>query len=67
MQTLLTSWNHIQPINNYMIIPIFYNLIQIKVFRLFSVSRLKFEAVCATDRLPKESLESILMALDDEK
>ncbi|XP_070689889.1 histone-lysine N-methyltransferase EHMT1a isoform X2 [Pempheris klunzingeri] len=31
-----------------------------------SPSRLKGEAVCAADRLPKESLESILMALDDE-
>ncbi|XP_073322968.1 histone-lysine N-methyltransferase EHMT1a [Pagrus major] len=31
-----------------------------------SPSRLKVEAVCAADRLPKESLESILMALDDE-
>lgn len=50
-----------------MIIPIFNNLVQIKASRLLSVSRLKFEAVCAADRLPKESLESILMALDDEK
>ncbi|XP_060893414.1 histone-lysine N-methyltransferase EHMT1a [Labrus mixtus] len=31
-----------------------------------SPSRLKSEAVCAADKLPKESLESILMALDDE-
>ncbi|KAF1388915.1 hypothetical protein PFLUV_G00067880 [Perca fluviatilis] len=31
-----------------------------------SPSRLKSEAVCAADRPPKESLESILMALDDE-
>nr|XP_020454856.1 histone-lysine N-methyltransferase EHMT1-like isoform X1 [Monopterus albus] len=31
-----------------------------------SPSRLKGEGVCAADRLPKESLESILMALDDE-
>uniref|UniRef100_UPI0037E75848 histone-lysine N-methyltransferase EHMT1a isoform X1 n=1 Tax=Semicossyphus pulcher TaxID=241346 RepID=UPI0037E75848 len=31
-----------------------------------SPSRLKSEAVCTADRLPKESLESILMALDDE-
>ncbi|XP_076587571.1 histone-lysine N-methyltransferase EHMT1a isoform X2 [Chaetodon auriga] len=31
-----------------------------------SPSRLKGEAVCAAERLPKESLESILMALDDE-
>ncbi|CAJ1068690.1 histone-lysine N-methyltransferase EHMT1-like [Xyrichtys novacula] len=31
-----------------------------------SPSRLKNEAGCNTDRLPKESLESILMALDDE-
>ncbi|XP_042343678.1 histone-lysine N-methyltransferase EHMT1a [Plectropomus leopardus] len=31
-----------------------------------SPSRSKSEAVCAADRLPKESLESILMALDDE-
>lgn len=29
-------------------------------------SRLKSEAVCAADRVPKESLESILIALDDE-
>ncbi|XP_040898761.1 histone-lysine N-methyltransferase EHMT1a isoform X2 [Toxotes jaculatrix] len=31
-----------------------------------SPSRLKDEAVCSADRQPKESLESILMALDDE-
>lgn len=31
-----------------------------------SPSRSKGEAVCAPDRLPKESLENILMALDDE-
>ncbi|XP_068167208.1 histone-lysine N-methyltransferase EHMT1a isoform X2 [Antennarius striatus] len=31
-----------------------------------SLSRLKGEAVCAADNLPKESLENILMALDDE-
>ncbi|KAK5870527.1 hypothetical protein PBY51_003468 [Eleginops maclovinus] len=31
-----------------------------------SPSRLKGEAVCATDRIPKESLESILTALDDD-
>ncbi|KAG7240049.1 hypothetical protein INR49_028052 [Caranx melampygus] len=31
-----------------------------------SPSRLKGEAVCAAERQPKESLESILMALDDE-
>ncbi|KAL7391599.1 hypothetical protein ABVT39_011542 [Epinephelus coioides] len=31
-----------------------------------SPNRLKREAVCAADRLPKESLESILTALDDE-
>ncbi|KAK2837107.1 hypothetical protein Q5P01_014319 [Channa striata] len=31
-----------------------------------STSRVKGKSVCAADRLPKESLESILMALDDE-
>uniref|UniRef100_A0A671YU30 Euchromatic histone-lysine N-methyltransferase 1a n=1 Tax=Sparus aurata TaxID=8175 RepID=A0A671YU30_SPAAU len=54
------------PMADQSIIPVFNNLVQIKAFRMLSVSRLKFEAVCAADRLPKESLESILMALDDE-